>query len=62
MVITKIGENEVKVTLNKEELKKAFSTPRNYYNFMKELHKKLGIPWLDELDVLEWVISTEKEE
>ena len=59
MVSTQIGDN-IKITMSKEELKKAFTSPRNYYNFMKELYKKLGLPFLEEEELLEWVKEEER--
>ena len=58
MVTTKSG-TEIRTTVSESELREAFSTPRKYYEFMKKLHKQIGIPWFDELDVLEWVKKEE---
>ena len=58
MITTKSG-TEIKTTITESELKEAFTTPRKYYEFMKKLHKQMGIPWFDELDVLEWVKEEE---
>lgn len=54
MVTIKRG-SEIKTRLTVEELREAFSTPRKYYEFMKKLHEQIGIPYTDELEVLEWV-------
>lgn len=64
MVTTKINNEEYleyRTTITESELKKALSSPRNYYNFMKKLHRQLGIPFCDEMELLEWVIESEKE-
>ena len=58
MVTTKSG-TEIRTTVSESELREAFSTPRKYYEFMKKLHKQIGIPWPDELDILEWVKKEE---
>ena len=58
MITTKNG-TEIKTTVTESELREAFSTPRKYYEFMKKLHNQMGIPWFDELDVLEWVKKEE---
>lgn len=58
MITTKSG-TEIRTTVSESELREAFSTPRKYYEFMKKLHKQMGIPWFDELDVLEWVKQEE---
>ena len=58
MITTKSG-TEIKTIITESELKEAFSTPRKYYEFMKKLHRQMGIPWFDELDVLEWVKKEE---
>ena len=58
MITTKSG-TEIKTIVTESELKEAFTTPRKYYEFMKKLHKQMGIPWFDELDVLEWVKEEE---
>lgn len=58
MVTTKSG-TEIKTTITESELREAFRTPRKYYEFMKKLHKQMGIPWFDELEVLEWVKKEE---
>ena len=54
MVTIKSG-TEIKTRLTVEELREAFSTPRKYYEFMKKLHEQIGIPFTDELELLEWV-------
>ena len=61
MISTQVG-NDIKVTLSTEELKNAFTSPRNYYNFMKELHKKTHIPFFEEAELLEWVLEEESKE
>ena len=58
MVTTKNG-TEIKTTITESELREAFSTPRKYYEFMKKLYKQIGVPWFDELEVLEWVKKEE---
>ena len=51
---------ELTVEIPKEELKAAFKSPRGFYDFLKEIHKTLGVPWLDEEETLEWVEACEK--
>lgn len=58
MVTTK-SDTEIRTIITASELREAFSTPRKYYEFMKKLHNHIGIPWPDELDVLEWVKKEE---
>ena len=58
MITTKNGA-EIRTTVTESELKEAFSTPRKYYEFMKKLHKQIGIPWFAEMEVLEWVKKEE---
>ena len=62
MFTIKTNETEYKTTLSESELKEAFKTPRNYFEFMEELHKQLGIPFFDEAELWEWVIESEKED
>ena len=61
-MVTIKSESEIKTRLTVEELREAFSTPRKYYEFMKKLHEQIGIPFTDELEVLEWVKSEEAKE
>lgn len=54
MITTKSG-TEIRTRLTVEELREAFSTPRKYYEFLKKLHEQTETPFLNELELLEWV-------
>ena len=64
MKVTKKKETkkykELTIEIPKEELKATFESPRGFYNSLKEIHKLLGVPWLDEKETLEWVEACEK--
>lgn len=62
MITVKISEEEYRTTVTNAELKEAFKTPRNYYNFMKTLHRQIGIPFLEDMELYEWVLEKEREE
>ena len=58
MITTKSG-TEIRTRLTVDELREAFTTPRKYYEFLKKLHEQTETPFLNELELLEWVKGEE---